>query len=87
MKKIQILLLLCLGILLTGCTLKQDPEIQVVEKIVYVKPDIPVELLTCKDINTTEIKTQADVSRLIIDLDEAFNDCKGKLASINKLLK
>ena len=87
MKKIQILFLLFLGTLLTGCTLKQSPEIQVVEKIVYVKPDIPAELLVCKDINTSTINTQADVARLIIDLDEAFNDCKGKLGSVNKLLK
>ena len=72
---------------MTGCTLKQSPEIQVVEKIVYVKQDIPAELLVCKDLNTSVVSTQADVARLIIDLDEAFNDCKGKLQSVNKLLK
>lgn len=71
--------------LLTGCTLKQEP--QVIEKIVYIKHDIPKELLSCKDINVTTVTTQGDVSRLIIDLDEAYKDCKDKLSDINKLLK
>lgn len=79
---------LSLSILLTGCTLKSDPEVKYITQVQEVKLNIPKELLECQDIkvDSNKITKQSDVANLLVDLDEAYNDCKEKLKSIKNLV-
>lgn len=69
---------------MTGCSIKQEPQIEVLEKIVEVKRTIPNELLICNslDVNVSNIKTQADVSRLLIYITEEHDICKSNIDAI-----
>jgi hypothetical protein len=75
---------------LTGCTTKQpEPEINVIEKITYKTISIPEEYFVCNipDINASNIRTQGDVARLIVDIDEALNKCKANISAAYKEYK
>ena len=76
--------------LLTGCTIKQpEPEIKVLEKISYKTITIPEEYFQCNipDINASTIRTQGDVARLIVDIDEALIKCKDNINAAYKEYK
>lgn len=74
---------------MTGCTTKLAPEIEVVEKITYKTITIPEEYFVCNvpDINASTIRTQGDVARLIVDIDEALNKCKANISAAYKEYK
>lgn len=75
---------------MTGCTPKQpEPEIKVLEKITYKTINIPEEYFVCSvpDINASSIRTQGDVARLIVDIDEALMKCKDNISAAYKEYK
>ena len=74
---------------MTGCTTKLAPEIEVVEKITYKTINIPEEYFICNipDINASTVRTQGDVARLIVDIDEALMKCKDNISAAYKEYK
>jgi len=74
---------------LTGCTTKQEPQIEYITKIEKIKITISEEYLNCPvlDVNTSKIKTQADIARLMIYVDESYNQCKSNMDYVKKELK
>lgn len=74
---------------MTGCTTKLAPEIEVVEKITYKTINIPEEYFVCNvpDINASTVRTQGDVARLIVDIDEALMKCKDNISAAYKEYK
>ena len=59
------------------------------EKITYKTISIPEEYFVCNipDINASNIRTQGDVARLIVDIDEALNKCKANISAAYKEYK
>lgn len=74
---------------MTGCTTKLAPEIEVLEKITYKTINIPEEYFVCNvpDINASTVRTQGDVARLIVDIDEALMKCKDNISAAYKEYK
>ena len=74
---------------MTGCSQKTniEPEIRYITKTEYVYMNIPANLLLCEniDVNTSNIKTQTDVSILLVDLTRAYESCKSKVSSIGNI--
>lgn len=62
---------------MTGCIQPQEPKIEVQEKIVYKTIIIPEEYFVCEkvDVNSSKIKTQADVALLLTNLEENLDIC------------
>lgn len=54
----------------------------------YVKQDVPASLLTCDPSPTVpgDGSTQRDVARYILQLHDAGQDCREKLAAISEVI-
>ncbi len=76
-------LLLCCGMLLTGC--------QTIDRMTteYVAPKIDQRSLTCEAAPKWDPKnkTQADVAQYILELYQAWESCHGNLAAVKKSLE
>lgn len=74
---------------MTGCSQKTnvEPEIKYITKTEYVYIDIPANLFLCEniDVNASNIKTQTDVSILLVDLTRAYEGCKSKVNSMRNI--
>ena len=86
LKKMVLLPMCFVMLLLTlqGCA--SNPEL----KTLIVSPEIPKQLLKCKDapdVPTGSAFTQKDVSKYIVKLYESHEDCQGNLLSVKQLLQ
>jgi hypothetical protein len=75
-------LLLSCAALLTGCQNPRSPP-----QLIAVRHDIPPYLLDCQEGPTRPgpEATQRDAALVIIDYEEALEDCKAKLTALRAL--
>jgi len=73
---------------LTGCVSSSQPATTVIEKVVYQKPTIAEETLTCKALPTVPAVTmQSEVASYILELYESASDCFKNLEAVRAVLK
>jgi hypothetical protein len=76
-----LLLLFCVT-LLTACGSDRVPG-----PTVYVKQDVPAVLLECSaEPAVPQAETQAEVAEYVVQLSDAGQDCRDKLAQVRKLV-
>lgn len=73
---------------MTGCSLKNEPKIEYVEKAYKIKITIPQEYFQCNmvDVNASGVKTQGDVSRLLIDMHREQEFCINNMKEIKSII-
>ncbi|MGB7403618.1 MAG: hypothetical protein WA916_13665 [Arcobacter sp.] len=76
-------------ILLTGCGKQIPTRVEIVTKTIYIKQEIPGELLDCKDLPNKKdnYDMQSDTAALLTDVWEVANSCKYKLEKVKSLVK
>jgi len=72
-----------------GCSTKTIESGSFIEKMKYLKVQVPEEYLVCEslEVNTTKIVTQADVSRLLIDMYDKHSTCVINMNNLKEILK
>lgn len=71
-------------VFLTGCT--SDPPPMVTE-VQYIRQEVPASLLDCAaQPLPPAISSQRDVAFYVLDLAEAGEDCRGKLAAVKGIV-
>jgi hypothetical protein len=82
MPKMMARLLLCYAMLLTGCQSPRHPP-----QLIALRRDVPPYLLDCQEgpKRPGPEATQRDAALVIIDYEEALEDCKAKLVALRAL--
>ncbi len=75
--------LLSYGVLLTGCQVHPTPV-----RLTQVRVPVPAALLRCQNqpLRPGPEATQRDAALVILDLQEALEDCKINLAAVAELI-
>ena len=73
--------LLCCATLLSSCVSAPPPTVTQVERV-----KVPEELLACPNpVLPESVTLQSQVALLLVDLQGALDECRGKLAAIRTL--
>lgn len=82
LRKTNVLSILLLPLLLAACG-----ETKLLPSLVTQRLEVPESLLTCAPPPAPRpVSTQADVALLLLDLAEAGEDCRAKLAAVKDVV-